>query len=56
MLVTAIVRNAAYVANATYRIAPNVLGGFELSQVRTQYKAGQHPQNNHYDVYLAYLF
>lgn len=56
VLATAIVKNATYVANFYYRIAPNVISGFELSQVRTRYKAGQHPQNNHYDVYLAYLF
>ena len=56
LIATAIVRNAAYVANANYRVAPNVIFGFELSQVRTRYKAGQHPQNNHYDLYLAYLF
>jgi hypothetical protein len=56
VLATAIVRNAIYVINADYRVAPNVIFGVEVSQVRTNYKAGQHPQNNHYDVYLAYLF
>jgi hypothetical protein len=56
LLATAIVRNAAYVANTYYRVAPNVIVGFEFSQVRTRYKAGQHPQNNHSDLYLAYLF
>ena len=56
LLDTAVSRNAAYLANAYYRIAPNVIGGFELSQVRTRYKAGQRPQNNHFDLYLAYMF
>jgi hypothetical protein len=56
VLANAIVRNAAYVANTYYRVAPNVIVGFEFSQVRTRYKAGQHPQNNHSDLYLAYLF
>src|SRR5207247_3080289 len=56
VLTTAIVMNTTYVANAHYRIAPNVIGGFEVSQVRTRYKTGEHPQNNHYDLYLAYLF
>ena len=56
LIATAIVRNAAYVSNADYRVAPNVIVGFEFSQGRTRYKGGQHPQNNHYDVYLAYVF
>lgn len=56
VLATNIVRNAAYVANTYYRVAPNVIVGFEFLQVRTRYKAGQHPQNNHSDLYLAYLF
>lgn len=56
VLATAIVRNATYVANMYYRVAPNVITGFEFSQVRTLYKAGQNPQNSHYDWYLAYLF
>jgi hypothetical protein len=56
VLAAAIVMNAQYVANAHYRIAPNVVFGGEVSQVRTSYKAGQQPQNTHYDVYLAYLF
>ena len=55
-LALAIARNAAYVANADYRVAPNVIFGIEVSQVRTRYKGGPDPKNNHYDVYLAYLF
>ena len=56
VLATAIVMNAQYVVNAHYRIAPNVIGGLEVSQTRTRYKAGQTPQNNHYDLFLAYVF
>ena len=56
VIATALVRNAVYVASSNYRVAPNVIFGFELSQVHTRYKAGQDPRNNHYDVYLAYLF
>ena len=56
LLATAVSKNRAYLANTYYRIAPNVIGGFEVAQVRTRYKAGQHPQNNHFDLYLAYMF
>ena len=49
-------RNSTYVANTFYRLAPNVVTGVELSRVRTLYLAGQHPINNHYDLYLAYMF
>jgi hypothetical protein len=49
-------RNRAYVANMFYRLAPNVVTGAEVAQMRTRYIAGQHPMNNHYDLYLAYMF
>ena len=51
-----IVKNLAFGANAFYRIAPNVVVGGEVSQVRTQYLGGQRPLNNHYDLAVAYLF
>ncbi len=49
-------RNRAYVANMFYRLAPNVVTGAEIARMRTLYMAGQHPINNHYDLYLAYMF
>jgi len=51
-----VIRNVAAAANTFFRLAPNVVTGFEISQIRTDYKAGQHPRLNHYDVYIAYLF
>ena len=51
-----ILKNLAYGANAFYRIAPNVVVGGEVSQVRTRYLGGQRPLNNHYDLAVAYLF
>jgi len=51
-----IARNSTYVGNTFYRLAPNVVAGVEVSRVRTLYMAGQHPINNHYDLYLAYMF
>jgi uncharacterized protein (UPF0335 family) len=52
----AISRNLIYGANAMWRLAPNVLTGFEISQVRTAYLLSGLRQNNHYDLALAYLF
>lgn len=49
-------KNLAYAANAFYRIAPNVVVGAEVSQVRTRFMSGERPLNNHYDLALAYLF
>jgi hypothetical protein len=49
-------RNLAWGANALYRIAPNVLAGFEAARVRTSYIGGAAQTNNHYDLALAYLF
>jgi hypothetical protein len=51
-----IARNSTYAANTFYRLAPNVVTGVEVSRVRTLYMVGQHPINNHYDLYLAYMF
>jgi hypothetical protein len=53
---TAIGKNFAYAANALYRIAPNVIVGFETMQVRTSYIGAGRRLNNHYDLALAYQF
>lgn len=52
----AIGRNWLYGANLFYRLAPNVLLGFEASQARTTYIDSSLRLNNHYDLALAYLF
>ena len=49
-------KNVVYGANFFYKLAPNVVTGIEASQVRSWYIAGQHPLNNHFDLYVAYLF
>jgi len=49
-------RNFTYAGNAMYRIAPNIIGSFELSQTRTNYLNQGIRLNNHYDLALAYLF
>ena len=49
-------RNLAYGVNFFYRLAPNVITGIEASQIRTWWMTGQRPLNNHYDLYVAYLF
>jgi len=49
-------RNSMYAANAIYRLGSNVLLGFEISQVRTNYLLQPSRLNNHYDLSLAYLF
>ena len=51
-----VTRNLTGAANMFFRLAPNVVTGFEIAQTRTLYKAGQHPRLNHYDIYVAYLF
>ena len=51
-----ITRNLAYAGNAVYRLGPNVLLGFEASQVRTKYLGLSTRMANHYDLALAYLF
>ena len=42
--------------NLYFRIAPNVLMGPEISQLRTVYLGQGTRRNNHYDLALAYLF
>ncbi len=49
-------RNFTYAGNLMYRIAPNIIGSFELSQTRTNYLNQGIRLNNHYDLALAYLF
>lgn len=56
LLAIGITQNTALVANTFYRLAPNVVWGVETAQVRSRYKAGQRPQFNHYDFYVAFLF
>jgi len=49
-------RNWVNGVNFFYKLAPNVVTGIEASRVRSWYVGGQHPLNNHYDLYVAYLF
>jgi hypothetical protein len=52
----AVNRNFVYAGNLMYKLAPNVLAAFEVSQARTQYLGSLLRLNNHYDLALAYLF
>jgi hypothetical protein len=49
-------KNLLFGGNAYFRLAPNVLVGFEATQVRTMYVGQRVRINNHYDLALAYLF
>lgn len=49
-------RNFVYAGNFMYRIAPNIIGSWEMSQTRTNYLNQGLRLNNHYDLALAYLF
>jgi hypothetical protein len=49
-------RNIIYAGNAIYKLAPNVLAAFEVSQNRTLYIFNGQRLNNHYDLAIAYLF
>jgi hypothetical protein len=49
-------KNFAYAGNAQYRIAPNVLLGFETMRIRTTYVGSGIRRNLHYDLALAYQF
>lgn len=49
-------KNLLFGGNAYFRVAPNVLMGFEASQLRTMYLGQGVRINNHYDLALAYLF
>jgi hypothetical protein len=52
----AIGKNLLFGGNAFFHIAPNVITGFEATQVRTMYIGQGVRMNNHYDLALAYLF
>ncbi|HJT89310.1 MAG TPA: hypothetical protein VJ732_15690 [Bryobacteraceae bacterium] len=49
-------KNLLFGANFFYHLAPNVILGPEVSQVRTVYLGQATLLNNHYDLALAYLF
>lgn len=49
-------QNIIYAGNAIYKLAPNILAAFEVSQNRTLYINNGLRLNNHYDLALAYLF
>ena len=49
-------KNLFFGGNLYFRIAPNVLLGPEVSQVRTFYLGQGTKLNNHYDLALAYFF
>lgn len=49
-------KNLLFGGNVYYRVAPNVLVGFELTQLRTLYIGQGLRINNHYDLALAYSF
>jgi hypothetical protein len=56
LLLGEITRNFAYAGNAVYQLGPNILLGWEASQVRTSYLGSMTRLANHYDLALAYLF
>jgi len=49
-------KNLMFGGNLYFRIAPNVLLGWETSRVRTVYIGQEARINNHYDLALGYLF
>ena len=49
-------RNDQYGVNLFYHLAPNVIFGPEISQIRTLYLTNGTRLVNHYDIALAYLF
>ena len=51
-----ITRNLMFGLNLFFRLAPNVLLGPEISQLRSSYIGQGTRINNHYDLALAYLF
>ncbi|WP_180540211.1 hypothetical protein [Nevskia soli] len=56
LLTGGIARNVTYAGNVMYRLAPNIISAFELSQTRTTYLSQGTRLNNHYDLALGYLF
>ncbi len=56
-LITGLIgKNLLFGGNLFFRVAPNVLLGPEVSQVRTVYMGQGTRLNNHYDLALGYLF
>ena len=49
-------KNLLYGGNLYFRLAPNLLLGPEITQVRTVFLGQAARLNNHYDLALAYLF
>jgi hypothetical protein len=49
-------RTLTYAGNILYRLAPNVVLGFEASEARIQYLNRTAITTNRYDATLAYLF
>lgn len=49
-------KNLVYGGNIYFRVAPNVLVGWETSQTRTVYVGQPTRINNHYDLAVGYLF
>ena len=49
-------KNLLFGGNVFFRLAPNLLLGPEVSQVRTVYVGQGTRLNNHYDLALGYLF
>jgi hypothetical protein len=49
-------KNLVFGANIFYRLAPNVVVGFETTQTRTNYIGTGTLLNNHYDLAFAYMF
>jgi len=56
LLTGGITRNITYAGNVMYRLAPNIISAFELSQTRTTYLWQGTRLNDHYDLALGYLF
>jgi hypothetical protein len=56
MPLNSVARNLSYAGNLMYKLAPNVLAAFEISQARTTYISSGTERNNHYDLAIAYLF
>jgi hypothetical protein len=51
-----IARNLSYAANLRFHLAPNVLLGPEIMQIRTTYRVSGIQLINRYDVAVGYLF
>jgi hypothetical protein len=49
-------RNIQYAGNAVYKLAPNVISAFEVSQTRSTYLPYGLRLVNHYDLAIGYLF